>query len=134
MLPRLQRDADSAFLTLPLSEHLAQTREHAERVENLFVAADAEPAAAASAPLEALRRRYDELRIAIVEPRLRDLFLIESARTTEALEIALYTSLIPLGRRLRIEIAPLKQNLEDEEHALEQLERLADTICSKLPV
>ena len=133
MLPRLQRDADSEFLTLPLSEHLAQTREHAESVENLFVAADAEPAAAASAPLEALRRRYDELRIAIVEPRLRDLFLIESARATEALEIALYTSLIPLGRRLDIEVAPLKHNLGDEEHALRELERVAGAICSKLP-
>jgi ferritin-like metal-binding protein YciE len=134
VLPRLQRDADSELLTRPLAEHLLQTREHAERVENLFAAADAEPSAAASAPLEALRRRYDELAIAIVEPRLRDLFLIESACTTEALEIALYTSLIPLGRRLRIEIAPLKQNLEDEEHALRELERLADAICSRLPI
>ncbi len=133
VIPQLERDADSELLAGPLAEHRSLTREHAVRVEEVFVAAGAEPAAAASAPLEALRRRYVELKVTIVEPRLRDVFLIESARAAEALEVMLYTSVIPLGRLLRIEIAPLERSLEDEKRALAELDRVADAVRGRLP-
>jgi ferritin-like metal-binding protein YciE len=106
---------------------------HATRAEHVFVAAGAEPAAAASAALEGLRRQYAELSGAIAEPRLRDLFLVSAAAKTEHLEIALYEGLIPLARRLAVEAGPLEQNLAEERHALGALELAGTALLERTP-
>ena len=70
VLPQLQREADSELLAVPLAQHLEETRLHAARVEGVFVAAGAEPAGAASAALEGLRKQHDAHVDGVVEPRL----------------------------------------------------------------
>ncbi len=133
VLPQLQREVDSEWLAEPVSAHLEQTRGHAERVEQVFLAVGAEPAAALSEPLEGLRRQHDELAGKLVEPRLKDIFLAGAAARTEHLEIALYSSLLVLGERLGLDGAPLRSNLQEEEQALKQLEGVAEKLRDRLP-
>jgi ferritin-like metal-binding protein YciE len=133
VLPQLERDADSELLADPLAAHLAETRVHATRVEHVFVAAGAEPAAAASAALEGLRRQYAELAGAIVEPRLRDLFLVSAAAKTEHLEIALYAGLIPIARQIAVDVDPLELNLTEERNALSALEHAGTALLARTP-
>ena len=133
VLPQLQRDADSELLAEPLAAHLVETRVHAERVEQVFLASAAEPTAAASAALEGLRRQYAELVEAIVEPRLRDLFLVSAAAKTEHLEIALYENLLRLAQHVGVETGSIEQIVAEERHALATLEDASATLLPNLP-
>ena len=131
MLPRLEREADSEWLADALAEHLAQTRDHAARVEEAFVAAAAEPAAGASKALEGLCRDHDELP-GIVDPRLRDIFLATEIAKIEHLEIALYQALAGLAVSLGLAVEPLEENLRDERQALERVEQAAGRLRGRL--
>jgi ferritin-like metal-binding protein YciE len=133
VLPKLVEEADSEWLADALAAHLEQTRGHAERLEEAFVAAGAEPTAAASPALEGLRKGHDALVDSVVEPRLRDLFLATCAAETEHLELALYSSLIGLAERLGLDSAPLVANRDDEREALEQVESTAGRLREQLP-
>jgi ferritin-like metal-binding protein YciE len=106
---------------------------HAARVEEVFVAAGAEPAAAASAALQGLQQEYGALVGSIVEPRLRDLFLVSAASKTEHLEIALYAGVIPLARRVTGEAGDLEQNLAEEQQALIALEQAGEALLARTP-
>jgi ferritin-like metal-binding protein YciE len=99
----------------------------------VFVAVGAEPAAAASAALEGLRRQHAELAGAIAEPRLRDLFLVSAAVKTEHLEIALYTGLIAIARRVAVEAGPLDENLDEEQRALTGFEQAGAALLERTP-
>jgi ferritin-like metal-binding protein YciE len=127
------READSEWLAEPLSAHLEETRVHVERVEAVFVAAGAEPTAAASPALDGLRRGHEALAGSIAEPRLADLALAGSAARTEHLELALYASLTGLAERLGLDAGPLQANVEEEQQALERFERAAELLRDALP-
>src|SRR5207237_3274343 len=128
ILPQVLREADSEWLAEPLAAHLAQTREHAARIEPLFTAVDAEVSSAASHALEGLRRAHDELVPKVVEPRLKDLALADAAARTEHLEIALYSALVPLAAELGVDTEPLERNLAEEREALKQVEQAAGKV------
>ena len=132
VLPQLHREADSELLAAPLAEHLEETREHVERVSAVFVAAGSEPAAAASAALEGLRKQHDIHVEQVVEPRLRDLFLIDCAARTEGVEAALYTSLIALAGSLEIDASDLAKNRGEEEGALRALDDVRGRLLERV--
>jgi ferritin-like metal-binding protein YciE len=106
---------------------------HAARLEPLFAAVGSEISPALSHALEGLQRAHDTLAPSVVEPRLKDLFLADGAIRTEHLEIALYSSLIPLAQQLGVSAEPLERNLGEERRALEELERAAAKLRGKLP-
>jgi ferritin-like metal-binding protein YciE len=106
---------------------------HATRVEEAFVAAGAEPTAAASSALVGIRRQYDELAGAIAEPRLRDLFLVSAAVKAEHLEVALYATLVPLARHLGVETGALEQTVAEEREALAALEQARAALLERAP-
>jgi ferritin-like metal-binding protein YciE len=99
----------------------------------VFVAVGAEPAAAASAALEGLRRQHAELAGAIAEPRLRDLFLVSAAVKAEHLEVALYATLVPLARHLGVETGALEQTVAEEREALAALEQARAALLERAP-
>jgi ferritin-like metal-binding protein YciE len=133
ILPQVLREVETELLARPLGEHLEQTRAHAARVEELFAAAGAEVSSARSHALEGLRREHDETVGELAEPHLKDVFLAAAAAKTEHLEIALYSALIPLARRLGIDPDPLQRNLAEEGEALQELERAAMELRERLP-
>ena len=133
MLPQLRQEVDSEWLADPLDEHLEQTRNHAARLEKVFLELGAEPTSAISTPLEGLRRQHDDNVGKLVEPRLRDIFLAGAAAKTEHLEIALYSSLLQLAPAVGAETGPLEANLREEEHALRAVEEAAAKLRERLP-
>jgi ferritin-like metal-binding protein YciE len=134
VLPELEREADSELLATPLAEHLEETQRHVARVESVFVELGVEPVAAASEPLEGLRRQHDLLAGSFAEPRLKDLFLIDAATRTEALEAVLYESLIELAPAVPAETSPLEHNRDEELAARGGLERARRALLERLPV
>jgi ferritin-like metal-binding protein YciE len=133
VLPELLREVDSEWLAEPVAAHLAQTRTHVQRLQEVFRAVGVDEGSAASAALEGLRRQHDELAPSVVEPRLKDIFLAGAAARTEHLEIALYTSLLLLAGRLGVDAAPLERNLDEERAALKELENTAERLREQLP-
>ncbi|MGN6798072.1 MAG: YciE/YciF ferroxidase family protein [Gaiellaceae bacterium] len=132
VLPQLHREADSELLAAPFAQHLEETRQHAERVSGVFVAAGSEPAGAASAMLEGIRKQHDMHVEQVMEPRLRDLFLVDCASRTEVVEAALYTSLIALAGPLGVDASALKENRGEEQGALRALDDVRGRLLERL--
>jgi ferritin-like metal-binding protein YciE len=132
-LPKLRLELDSEWLDEVIADHLERTRAHVDRLEQVFLALDAEPTAAASESFEGMRRQQEELVEKVVEPRLRDLFLAGAASRVEHLEIAIYSALVLLAGEVGVEPEPLELTLRDEKHALDQLEEAARRLRERLP-
>jgi len=121
VLPELAREADSELLAEHLEQHLGQTRGHVGRVEGVFLALGVEPVSAASAVMEGLRRQHELHTGEAVEPRLHDLFLIDCAARTEAVESQLYEGLLALAGALDVDASGLAENRDEEVAALQAL-------------
>ena len=135
VLPSLYKQVQSESLAAAVEEHLAQTRGHVTRVEEVFRALGAEPVSARSAPAAALAAEHEETAGKIAEPRLADLFHAGAAITTEHYEIASYDVLLELARTLgRDDLErPLEQNRREEADALDRLLKLAEALRGRLP-
>jgi ferritin-like metal-binding protein YciE len=134
VLPELIREADSELLSEPLQQHLEQTRGHATRVEDVFLALGVEPVSGASSALEGLRKQHDLHAGEAVEPRLRDLFLIDCAARTEALEGQVYASLLGLsGAFDGLDASGLAENRDEENAALHALDDVRRQLLDRLP-
>lgn len=133
LLPALLHAADSELLVPPLTDHLEETRVHAERVEQLMLTTGGEPTSAASRGLEALWKSYEERHDGASEPRLADLVVIDSAVRTEHLELAVYESLAPLLGGIGVAPEPLEQVMRDERRALDELGRVRKALLERLP-
>jgi ferritin-like metal-binding protein YciE len=134
VLPELGRESDSELLADPLAAHLEQTRAHAARVEEVFLALGAEPAAASSLAFEGLRRHHDALVPRVTAPRLRDLALVDAAARTEQLETALYGTLVELAAQVGVDSARLEQNRDEEREALRRLEEARRALLARVAV
>jgi ferritin-like metal-binding protein YciE len=130
VLPSLHKQVQSESLAAAVEEHLAQTRGHVTRVEEVFRALGAEPVSARSAPAAALASEHEETAGKIAEPRLADLFHAGAAITTEHYEIAGYDVLLELAPEAARE--PLAQNRREEEQALELLRELSGRLRGEL--
>ena len=131
VLPQLVRECDSELLAGPLEQHLEETRGHVDRVEAVFGAVGVEPTSAASAALEGLQRQHDQHIGEAVEPRLRDLFLIDCATRTEALESALYVSALAVASLLEVDASPLAANRAEEDAARRALEAARTSLLER---
>jgi ferritin-like metal-binding protein YciE len=130
VLPSLRKQVQSESLAAAVEEHLAQTRGHVTRVEEVFRSLGAEPVSARSAPAAGLASEHDETAGKIAEPRLADLFHAGAAITTEHFEIASYDVLLELAPEAAGE--PLAQNRREEAETLVRLEELADALRGEL--
>jgi Mn-containing catalase len=123
VLQQLIDACNDPALAAALTEHLADTRLHAERVETAFRRIEVAPTSNLSASFESAVSQHDKLAGSIVDADLGDLFHATTALRTEHWEIASYTALLELGQALdyRNELADLHSNLQDEKHARETL-------------
>ena len=102
-----------------LEEHLAETREHVERVETAFRRLSVAPTSNLSRPFESAVAQHEQLSSAIVEPRLADLFHAQAALHTEHWEMAAYEAVLPLLDDGVAEL--LRPSLREEEDAAKNL-------------
>lgn len=133
-LPKLRDAASNEELRDAFEQHLLETRTHVERVEAAFESLGAHPSSIYNPTLSALLAEHDELAGKVVEDRLRDVWHAHAAARTEHLELAIYESVLPLAETLGADDArsALEENREQEEHALETVEKIADGIRKEL--
>ena len=126
MLPKLEHAATSEWLVDVLRAHLAETTEHAARLEAVFRAAGAEPSSNLAAPVQKLAEHHDELAGLIRSERLSDAYHTIAAATTEHYELAAYDALLALAATVGLErdaVELLRRNRGEDADALASLER-----------
>jgi ferritin-like metal-binding protein YciE len=125
VLPKLAREVKSETVAGIVEEHLAETHEHAARVEQAFRALGAEPSSNLDAGIDGLRKQHDEQSSNVVGDRLADALHVAAAIRTEHAELALYDTLLRLAEPLGLDQVRqlLAANREEEQRALELLER-----------
>jgi ferritin-like metal-binding protein YciE len=134
VLPKVHDDAQAPELQTLLTEHRAETRTHAARVEDAIRAAGAEPASAASPPLAKLAEQHEEDAKQITQPGLRDVFHCAGAARSEHYELACYDAAVGLARQLGVKEAVrlLEQNRDEDAQALDKVEKLARDLQKEL--
>jgi len=129
-LPKLARSADSDELRTAFEEHLEQTREHVERLEQIFDELDKSPKGKKCAGMEGLIDEGKEFLDEDPEGPVLDAGLIGAAQKVEHYEIAAYGTAIAqakiLGNSRAAEL--LEQTLQEEKDTDERLTQLASRI------
>ena len=128
-LPKMQKAATSEELQQAIEEHLNQTKEHVNRLEQVFDQLGEKAQAKKCEAMEGLTKEGDS----VVEETedgtsTRDVGIIVSAQKVEHYEISAYGSLITLAKTMgQDEIADiLSQTLEEEKEADQLLTQIAE--------
>ena len=133
-LPKLQEEASDDELAEGFGEHLEETRQHVENLEQAFEAMG-EPAKAEKCPgIEGIKKEHDEfMKENSPSDEMRDAFLTGAAARAEHYEIAAYTSLgnqaRALGEREVVEL--LQANLRQEKEALKKVETISKRLLKE---
>jgi ferritin-like metal-binding protein YciE len=129
-LPKMQKAATSEELQQAIEEHLNQTKEHVNRLEQVFDQLGEKAQAKKCDGMEGLTKEGDS----VVEETedgtsTRDVGIIVSAQKVEHYEISAYGSLITLAKTMgQDEIADiLTQTLEEEKEADQLLTQIAES-------
>jgi ferritin-like metal-binding protein YciE len=135
IIPAVHDGAQSPELQTALTAHRTETRNHCVRVETAVRSIGAEPAAAASPPLDAMKKEHTEHAEQITHRVLRDVFHCAGVVRTEHYELACYDPAIQLARELgHKECARLlEQNRGEDADALKKIEKLASKLQDELP-
>ena len=131
VLPKLVLDVKDAELKSVVQRHLDETRGHAGRIKEAFLALGRAPAGKPALGLDGLRSEHEST-APKVHPLLRGGVHCAAAMGTEHYEINAYESAIRLARALGAEDVErlLRANLEQEIGALEKLGAQADRLAS----
>jgi len=129
-LPKMQKAATSEELQQAIEEHLNQTKEHVNRLEQVFDQLGEKAQAKKCEAMEGLTKEGDS----VVEETedgtsTRDVGIIVSAQKVEHYEISAYGSLVTLAKTMgQDEIADiLSQTLEEEKEADQLLTQIAES-------
>lgn len=130
LLDQLATDVADEALRDVLVEHREQTREHVERLEDVFETVDERPDERPSSTFDALiEERVSFLESAGENEDMRDLYDLGAALKGEHLEIATYELLMQLARRLdmpRNVLNLLDETLDEERETRAQLKSLTE--------
>jgi len=122
VLPKLKQEATDEPLQQAFTEHLDQTRGHADNVRAAFAELGAGASGGEDKVLDAAKSEREE-KVQQLAPALRDGFNASQAMGTEHHEIAEYEAAIRLADALGEERVSslLHENLREEVEALEKL-------------
>ncbi len=136
-LPKMAKAAKNKDLKKAFEDHLAQTEEHVQRVEQAFEETGKTGRAKTCEAMKGLLKEADGMIKEEAEPDVKDAMLIAAAQKVEHYEIATYGTLCTWAESLDYQKALklLKQNLNHEELADKKLSSLATIINrTALPV
>jgi ferritin-like metal-binding protein YciE len=134
-LPELLGAVRSEGLAAAVAGHLAETKEHGPRLEQVFRAVGAEPSSNLDPPVEKLIQHHDELAGSFANDRLADVFHGAAAATTEHHELAAYDTLLTLAQAVELPKEArglLEQNRDEEADALGRLESELERLSGEL--
>ena len=132
VLPKLKQEAQDEQLEAAFTDHLEQTRGHADNVRAAFAEVGTSVSGGEDKVLEAATQEREE-KVQQLAPALRDGFNASAAMGTEHHEIAEYEAAIRLAEALGHERVStlLRENLREEVDALEQLGQHATRLANK---
>ena len=135
VLPAVHDASHDPELQKALTQHRAETRTHASRVEDAMRAVGAEPTAARSGTLVTMKDEHESEASSVKHPTLRDVFHCGGVARTEHFELALYDAVIGLTQELGDNDCAklLEQNRSEDADALKKIEKLAGRLCGDLP-
>lgn len=126
-LPKMAKGATSEALRASIEEHLEQTKEHVNRLEQVFASIDKAPRAEHCKAMEGLVAEGAELLEEDGDPTVKDAALIAAAQRVEHYEISAYgtarTLAELLGNDKAVEL--LQQTLDEEKETDQKLTELA---------
>jgi len=130
ILPQLVEEISDDDLKQVVSQHLQETRRHADRVREAFSALQADPSGRPAIGLDGLRTEREST-APEVAPALRAGVDCEAAMGTEHYEINVYDGAIRLAEGLGATEAVelLRANLREETAALDKLAVQADRLA-----
>jgi ferritin-like metal-binding protein YciE len=132
-LPKMAKNASSPELKRSFEEHLDQTREHVERLKQIFDRIDEAPGRQKCKGMEGLIEEGKDLMEEDVDGDVLDAGLIGAAQRVEHYEIAAYGTARAFAEQLgNSQAAKLLQRTLDEEAATdEKLTRLAESLVNR---
>lgn len=128
-LPKMAKAASSAKLRKGFEDHLRQTEDHVERLENIFEQLGVKPRGPKCEAMEGLIEEGKRVMKEDAEPAVMDAALIAAAQRVEHYEIAGYGTVRTFARMLGNNEAErlLQRTLEEESQTNEKLTKLAES-------
>ena len=129
-LPKMAKAANSEDLREGFEAHLEQTKEHVQRLEQIFSSMDESPKGKKCAGMEGLVKEGSEAIEEDFEGPVMDAALIGAAQRVEHYEIAAYGTVCEFAKALdeQEHVSLLEQTLEEEKETDEKLSELAKNI------
>jgi ferritin-like metal-binding protein YciE len=126
-LPKMAKGASSEQLWVAFQEHLAETKNQVERLEQVFEKLDTRPRGKRCEAMRGLVEEASEMMEEIKTPQVLDAALIAGAQKVEHYEIATYGSVRALAEACgHQEVAQLLDvTLEEEKEADQKLNQIA---------
>ncbi len=135
-LPKMVEKATDSQLKQGFQSHLAETRNHAQRLEQVFRMHGQEPKAVKCAAMDGILEESTEIMKEVDDKDVLDAALASSAQAVEHYEITRYGTLIAFARELgRNDCASvLQQNLDEEKAADQKLTAIAESRVNRQAV
>jgi ferritin-like metal-binding protein YciE len=132
-LPKMAKAASSDELRSGFEEHLEQTKEHVQRLEQIFEMLGESPKGKKCKGMEGLVEEGSEMIDEDFEGSVKDAGLIGAAQRVEHYEIAGYGTVKALAQTLgeNEHVGLLEQTLQEEKETDEKLTQLAEQINSQ---
>lgn len=129
-LPKMVQNASSSELKKAFESHLAETKDHVERVEKAFEDTGKSARVKTCEAMKGLIKEAEGLLEEEGEPEVKDAVMIAAAQKVEHYEIATYGTLCTWAEILGYKNAlkNLKLNMDDEEQADKKLSEIAKLI------
>jgi ferritin-like metal-binding protein YciE len=128
-LPKMVEAANNPELKQGFQEHLAQTRQHVQRLEQIFDRLSVRPGGETCEGMEGLLKEGKEMMKMKGNPEVLDAGLIAAAQRVEHYEIAGYGTVRTFARMLGFDDAVqlLERTLQEEEQTDKRLTQLAES-------
>lgn len=127
-LPKMVEKANSAALAEAFRSHLAETREHVSRLEDVFELHGVQAKGVDCPAIDGIIEEADDVSGEVNDTAVLDAALIASGQAVEHYEIARYGTLVAWAKQLGRDdcAALLQQNLDEEGAADKKLTALAE--------
>lgn len=128
-LPGLIEKASHETLRKGLSDHLAQTRNHVARLEEVFAKLGKDAKAVRCPAIDGIIKEADELAADVADSDVLDAAIIAAAQAVEHYEMTRYGTLVAWAKQLRHDecVPALTATLSEEKDADSKLTRMAES-------
>ncbi|MFT3730438.1 MAG: ferritin-like domain-containing protein [Hyphomicrobium sp.] len=132
-LPKMAKASDSAALGKAFMGHLEETKEHVERLEEVFKMLGRKPKATECPAIKGILEEGEELMTEIKDADTRDAAMIAAGQAAEHYEITRYGTLVSWAKLLGHKdlAAILEKTLKEEYAADDKLTKLAESKLNK---